>query len=198
MEVSCSTWGRSTEVRCCLHTVWDNCADSIARLVCTAAPADHSGVAGATTGEVTLLSAIFALGFQAVGQPGIRTQAASGTAVGQQLPQGPQPAPPGEPLDDSPLPNCSIRDVVLTDRDKQLLSELRRSGIGTHPTSAECTDAASVAWGGGRYKMARSAVWEQGRSKTPGPTGGLQEHLDAIVSELARGGACSLALTFSR
>ena len=28
MEVSCSTWGRSTEVRCCLQTLWDNCAGS--------------------------------------------------------------------------------------------------------------------------------------------------------------------------
>ena len=31
-----------------------------------------------------------------------------------------------EPLDDSPLPNCAIWDVVPTDGDKQLLSELRR------------------------------------------------------------------------
>ena len=30
-------------------------------------------------------------------------------------------------MDDSPLPNCSIQNIVLTDRDKQLLSELRRA-----------------------------------------------------------------------
>ena len=42
----------------------------------------------------------------------------------QQFPQSSQPVPPGEPLD-SPLPNCPIRDVVLTDRDKHLLGELR-------------------------------------------------------------------------
>ena len=30
-------------------------------------------------------------------------------------------------LDDSPLPNCSVRDVVLTERDKQSLAELRRA-----------------------------------------------------------------------
>ena len=33
--------------------------------------------------------------------------------------------PPGDPLDDSPLPNCPIRDIVLAERDKQLLAELR-------------------------------------------------------------------------
>ena len=69
----------------------------------------------------------------------------------------------------------------------------RRSGIGTHPTGAECVEAARIAWCGGRYKLARSAMREQGRSKTgipslphvklspmsaPGPTG----NLDAIVA----------------
>ena len=54
-----------------------------------------------------------------------------------------------------------------------------------------------IAWGGGRYKLARSAMREQGRSKTgiaslrhvklsptstPGLPGERQEHLDAIVS----------------
>ena len=73
----------------------------------------------------------------------------------------------------------------------------QRSGIGTHPTSAECVEAARIAWGGGRYKLARSAMREQGRSKTgipslphvklsplsaPGPAGERQEHLDATVS----------------
>ena len=71
------------------------------------------------------------------------------------------------------------------------------SGIGTHPTSVECAEAARIAWGGGRYKPARSAMRERGRSKTgiaslphfklapisaPGPTGERQEQLDAIVS----------------
>ena len=36
-------------------------------------------------------------------------------------------------MDDSPLPNCSIWDVVLTDRDKQLLSELRRASAMALP-----------------------------------------------------------------
>ena len=39
----------------------------------------------------------------------------------------------------------------------------RTSGQGTHPSSAE---RAQAAWGGGRYKKARSAMSEQGRSKS--------------------------------
>ena len=71
------------------------------------------------------------------------------------------------------------------------------SRIGTHPTSWECAEAARIAWGGGRYKLARSAMSEQGRSKTgtassshvklspmsaSGSTGDRQEHLGATVS----------------
>ena len=52
--------------------------------------------------------------------------ARGGTSMDQQLLQSSQPVLPGEPLDDSPLPNCPIGNIVLTDRDKQLLSELRR------------------------------------------------------------------------
>ena len=73
----------------------------------------------------------------------------------------------------------------------------RSSGHGTHPSNAERASATQAAWGGGRHKTARSAVREQGRSKTgiaslphvklapmcaPGPTGERQEHLDAIIA----------------
>ena len=60
MGVSCSMWGGGTEVRCCLQTVWDNCAGLVARLASSVAPSDRSGVAGAISKEVTLLSANFA------------------------------------------------------------------------------------------------------------------------------------------
>ena len=68
---------------------------------------------------------------------------------------------------------------------------------GTHPTSAESAEAARIAWGGGRYKMARSAMREQVRNRTGiaslphvilspvsalGPTCEGQEDLDAVVS----------------
>ena len=42
----------------------------------------------------------------------------------------------------------------------------RSSGSGTHTTSAEFSEAAPVARGGGRYKAARSAMREQGLSRT--------------------------------
>ena len=69
--------------------------------------------------------------------------------------------------------------------------------FGAHPTSAECTEAARAAWGGGRCTAARGAMREQGRSKTGtaslphvkmapmsalGPRGDRQEHLDAVIS----------------
>ena len=68
----------------------------------------------------------------------------------------------------------------------------RSLGNGAHPTSAEIAAAARIAWDGGRYQAARSAMREQGRSKTgveslPNvklapmsalePTGERQEHL---------------------
>ena len=42
----------------------------------------------------------------------------------------------------------------------------RSSGLGTHPTDAERNEAARGAWRSGRYKAVRSAMREQGRSKT--------------------------------
>ena len=103
-----SIWSINTEIRCCLKTVWDRCVGSIARLVSTVALSDRSDVVGAT-----LAGASVGDTFQDRRQPGHQDAA----AIRQ----------PGEPLDGSPLPNCPIQDVVLPDRDKQLLSELRRA-----------------------------------------------------------------------
>ena len=68
--------GRSTEVRRCLRTVWDNCAGSSARLVCTVAQSGRSAAAGATSAGATLLSVNFALGTPSRTDDslGIRTQ----------------------------------------------------------------------------------------------------------------------------
>ena len=83
----------------------------------------------------------------------------------------------------------------------------RSSGTGTHPFGAECAEAARIAWGGGRYKLARCVM--RGSRAEP-----EQVSLRCRVSnclangsniwtpsspsqELARGGACSGALTFS-
>ena len=75
--------------------------------------------------------------FQDRRQPGHQDAAASGPAAGQQLPQSSQQVPPREPSDDTPLPNCPIRDVVLTDRDKQLASAmaLPRCVVCRHATA---------------------------------------------------------------
>ena len=114
MELSCSIIGRGTEVRCCLQTLWDNCAGLIARLASSVALSDRSGVASATTAEATLFSANFA--WETLSRTddslGIRTLR---SAVRQPVNNSLR-VPPGEPLDDSPLPNCPTRDVVLTKR----------------------------------------------------------------------------------
>ena len=70
--------------------------------------------------------------------PGWTTARASGRSGERSsnraaTPQSLLPVPPGEPLDDSPLPNCPIRDVVLTDRDKHLLPKLRRDSAMALP-----------------------------------------------------------------
>ena len=118
MEVSCSIWSRSTEVKSCFKTVWDTYAGSIARFASSVALSDRSAVAGATSAGSTLLSENFTLGTPS------RTDDSPGIRVQRPVVQQAVSNSPGEPLDDSPLPNCPIRDVVLTDRDKQLLFEL--------------------------------------------------------------------------
>ena len=77
--------------------------------------------------------------FQDRRQPGHQDPSAGGgMAAGQHLPQNSQPAPPGEPLDDSPLPNCPFRDVVLIDRvGQQSRGPLRRRARKTQPHSDE-------------------------------------------------------------
>ena len=59
----------------------------------------------------------------------------------------------------------------------------RSSGIGTHPTSAECAEAARIASGRGRCKMARSAMREQSWNKT---SIALFRVLDILTNKWAR------------
>ena len=56
------------------------------------------------------------------------------------------------PFDDSPLRNCPIRDIAITERDKQLLADLRRVSVMSMPRCrvsryatawAECLEGAS-------------------------------------------------------
>ena len=48
-------------------------------------------------------------------------------------PDSPQPIPQGDPSDDGPLPLSPIRDVAATERDAQLLVDLRRASVVAIP-----------------------------------------------------------------
>ena len=71
--------------------------------------------------------------FQDRRQPGHQDAAPEGSPTVHHPLQSSQPVPPGDPLDDSRLPKCPIRDIVLTKRDKQLLAELRRASAMALP-----------------------------------------------------------------
>ena len=62
--------------------------------------------------------------FQDRRQPGHQDAAASSPNP-HQPPRSRQPVPPGDPLDDRPPPNYPIRDIVVTESDRQLLADLR-------------------------------------------------------------------------
>ena len=81
--------------------------------------------------------------FQDRRQPGHQSAAPGGAPADQQPPQSSQPVDPGDPLDDSPL-NCPIRDNTLTERDKQLLPELRQASAMALPRSVVSRHA--TAW----------------------------------------------------
>ena len=85
-------------------------------------PSDRDDAATATSAEVTLHSETFLAtpGPSTTRTPGCGAQRpAHRSATSSDFAAG--------ALDDSPLPNCSIRDIVLTELDKQLLAELRRA-----------------------------------------------------------------------
>ena len=64
-----------------------------------------------------------------------------------------QSIPEGEPLDDSPLPINPVRDIVITESDKQLLADLRKAPrciISRYATAwAELSGLVSVVAGPG-------------------------------------------------
>ena len=107
-----------------------NCAGLLARLASSVAPSELSPVQLLRKRHSSPRTSRWG---HFPRQTTARATGRSGTAAGQQLPQGSQPVPPGEPLDGSSLLNCHFRDVVLTDRDKQLLIELRRASAMALP-----------------------------------------------------------------
>ena len=125
-EVSCSTWGS-----CCFQTAWSNCTVSTALPVSLVAPSGRDVVADAPFAEVILSSENFVLviPFRIDDSLDVRVQ----RPTVPPLVSSPLKGPPGKPLDDSPLPNCPIRDIALTERDKHLLTELRRASAMALP-----------------------------------------------------------------
>ena len=165
MDVSCSVWGRNTEVSCCLQTVFGNCAGLVPPGLCCLW--DHQVAA---VSPVQLLrkrhSSLRALRWGR--QPGRQDAAATSMAAGQQLPQSSQPVPPAEPLDDSPLPNCPCS-RRRSDRAGQAIPHRPSPGLGDGTPSVR---GLSIRYGLGR-KPGRSREWS--------PVLGF-DLLDAIVS----------------
>ena len=87
------------------------------------------GECGATylTARATLVTPMFAHLVQFRGRPS--GYVCLGPPTVHQPLQSSLPVP--DPLDDSPFPNCPVWDIVLTERDKQLLAELRRVRNGS-------------------------------------------------------------------
>ena len=95
---------------------------------------DHNDANDAASATAVHHSANFVSDtFQDRRQPGHQNAAPDGAAADQQPPQSSQPMPPGDPLDDSPVPNYPSRDITLTERDKQVPVELRRASAMALP-----------------------------------------------------------------
>ena len=110
-----------------LKTVCDNCVGSIARRVCTVAQSDRSGFASAAPAGSKLLSANFALGTRSRtdDSPGIRTQRPAVRQLSSNFLSARSQCLQENLWTTARFRSCPIWGVVLTDRDKLLLSELR-------------------------------------------------------------------------
>ena len=97
--------------------------------------------------------------FQDRRQPGHQDAALGGMPTGQ---QPLQPAPPGDPLDDSPLPNCPFQEITLTERDKQVLAELRRAPPGLRDGTPALRGLST------RHGMGRKPRWSNARAPVVG------------------------------
>ena len=135
ITASCCTWDKSMVGNDCSPKALGSCVILTVGPARSVAPYGRGDATDAVSATAIHHFGNFGLGtpFRTVGSLGIRTKLRGGTSIDQQLLQNSQPVHPGEPLDDGPLPNCPIRNVVLTDRDKQLLSELRQASAMALP-----------------------------------------------------------------
>ena len=110
---SCNTWGKNTEGSDCSQKALGNCASSTVQPASYVALSDHNDAIDSAFATAIPLSVNFVSGipFRTDDSPNIRVQ----RAVRQ------------------PSANCPIGNIVLTDRDKQLLSELLRASAMALP-----------------------------------------------------------------
>ena len=128
-RVSCSTWVKNTEDSNCSQKALGNCAVSTVQPASFVALPDHNGATNAASVRAIPHSVnfVWAISFRTDDSWDIRVQ---------RPPISSQPVHPGGPLDDSPLPNCPTREITLTERDKQVLVELRRASAMALPRCA--------------------------------------------------------------
>ena len=107
---SCGTWFRSTAENSPPMRVLHNCAITIRSRWCHRCSYNESDT---PTRDLTVGDT-----FQDRRQPGHQDAAPAGSPTVYHPLRSSQPVPPGDPPDDTPLPNCS---------DKQLLDDLRRA-----------------------------------------------------------------------
>ena len=123
---SCCTWFKNAGGNNCFQRALDGCAISTVQLVWSV---PQSGRDAATSSACVRLihrseTFVLAIPFTTDVGPDIRVQLPRARAADQQPPQGSQLVPSDDPLDDSPPPNCPIRDTTSTERDKQVLTDL--------------------------------------------------------------------------
>ena len=126
--------GQNTEDSCCSLTALGNFAVSTAHPASNVALSDHNdAVDAAFATAIPLRELRVGDTFQDRRQPGHQSAVPGGAAADQQPPRSSRRVPPGDLLDDRPLPDCAILDIALTERDKQLITELRRASAMALP-----------------------------------------------------------------
>ena len=101
------TWFRSTGDNGCFQNALRSSAISIVQPEKIVTPSGRGDVVDAPSAEVILRSETFllAIPFRTVANPDTRMQRPAARPPVQQPPQSSQPVPPGDSLNDSPLPN---------------------------------------------------------------------------------------------
>ena len=108
---SCCAWDKSMVDSDCSPKAFGSCVILTVDHVCCVAPYGKGDATCAVLATAIHHFANLLLGtrFRTAGSLGIKAM-----QLDPQMPQRSQLVPPGESLDDSPLPNCPVRNIVLT------------------------------------------------------------------------------------